>query len=300
MALPELTPQLALLEEAVTILFCRVDDIYYRLNPKGRHYETLKELSDSEVITLALFQQLRGIESERSFLREVGRFFSHLFPGAVGLHPSSLHRRVRNLRRFFEPLRRAILGELVGEPETLIVDSTLLSVLHPREVSQSGGWGSSSAGAAWVRWGSFSVYGVKLHLVCSTNRVPISYELTPANVADLCLTEELLAGADLGEEVARKLLGDLAYRSGELEEELAEMGIMLLSSEASARRPGVRQQIEICFSTLKRIFGLGETLATTLVGLATRIAAKMTAYTYAFLINRMMGRPQGKIKELWA
>lgn len=139
MAQAELTPQLALLEEAMTVLLCRVDDIYYHLNPKGRCYETLKELSDSEVITLALFQQLRGVESERSFLREVARFFSHLCPGAVGLHPSSLHRRVRKLRRHFvEPLRRAILGELVGEPETLIVDSKLLAVLHPREVSQSG------------------------------------------------------------------------------------------------------------------------------------------------------------------
>ena len=296
MAQRELTPQLALLEEAVTILFCRIDDAYYRLNPKGRSYETLKELSDSEVMTLALFQQLRGVESERSFLREVERFFSHLFPGVVGLHPSSLHRRVRNLRGYLEPLRRAILGELVGDPETLIVDSTLLSVLHPRQVSQSSGF----EGAAWVRWGSFSVYGVKLHLICATNRVPISYELTPANVADLSLTEELLAEADLGEEVARKLLGDLAYRSGELEEELAGVGIMLLSSEASARGPGVRQQIEIAISSLKRTFGLGETLATTLVGLVTRIAAKITAYTYAFLINRMMGRPQGRIKELWA
>lgn len=300
MAQPELTPQLALLEEALTVLFCRIDDTYHHLNPKGHHYETLKELSDSEIITLALLQQLRGIESQRSFLREVARFFSHLFPGAVGLHPSSFHRRVGKLRRYLEPLRRAILPELVGEPETLIVDSTLLSVLHPREVSQSGGWGSLSAGAAWVRWGSFSVYGVKLHLICSTNRVPISYELTPANTADLCLIEELLAEADLGEEVARKLLCDLAYRSGELEEELAELGIIVVTNEASARRPGVRQQIEIAFSSLKRTFGLGETLATTLVGLVTRIAAKVTAYTYAFLINREMGRPQGHIKELWA
>jgi hypothetical protein len=296
MAQPELTPQLVLLEEAVTILFCRIDDAYYRLNPKGHHYETLKELSDSEVITLALFQQLRGIESQRSFLREVARFFSHLFPGVVGLHPSSLHRRIRNLRRYLEPLRRATLPELVGDPETLIVDSTLLSVLHARQVSQSAGF----EGAAWVRWGSFSVYGVKLHLICATNRVPISYELTPANVADLSLTEELLAEANLGEEVARKLLADLAYQSQDPEEELAELGIALLSSEASARRPGVRQQIEICFSSLKRIFGLGETLATTLVGLVTRIAAKMTAYTYAFLINRLLGRPQGRIKDLWA
>jgi hypothetical protein len=34
--------------------------------------------------------------------------------------------------------------------------------------------------------------------------------------------------------------------------------------------------------------------------LATRIATKIAAYTYAFLINRVLGRPQGHIKELWA
>jgi len=296
MAQLELTPRLALLEEAVTVLFCRVDDIYYRLNPKGRRYENLKELSDSEVVTLALFQQLRGVESERSFLREVARFFSHLFPGIVGLHPSSFHRRIRRLRRFLESLRCAVLPELVGDPETLIVDSTLLEVLHPRQVSQSAGFD----GAAWVRWGTFSVYGVKLHMLCATNRVPISYELTAANTAEVHLTKELLDEAKLGEEVARKLLADLAYRSEDLEEELAGSGIALVTGEASGRRPGVRQQIEIAFSSLKRTFGLGETLATTLVGLVTRIAAKITAYTYAFLINRTMGRPQGRIKELWA
>src|SRR5687767_13243360 len=293
MAHEEHTPEFVLLEEAITILFCELDDAYRRLNPNGRRYESLKKLSDSEVITLALFQQLRGIESERSFLREATRFFSHLFPGVVGLHPSSLHRRVRKLRRYLEPLRRAIVPELVGEPETLIVDSTLLEVLHPRQVGQSAGFD----GAAWVRWGTFSVYGVKLHMMCATNRVPVSYELTAANVAEGRLTEELLAEAGLanGEGVARKLLGDLAYRSAELKEELAGCGIALASEQAD-RRPGVRQQIEICFSSLKRIFGLGETLATTLVGLAARIAAKITAYTYALLVNRRLGRPQGRIK----
>jgi hypothetical protein len=59
--------------------------------------------------------------------------------------------------------------------------------------------------------------------------------------------------------------------------------VVLVTNEASARRPGVRQQIEIAFSSLKRTFGLGETLATTttttIVGLVTRIAAKITAYT---------------------
>lgn len=294
MAQAHLTQELARTEEAITVLFCLIDDAYYRLNPNGRRYASLKRLSDSEILTLAIFQQLRGVESERSFLRDVSRFFAHLFPGAVGLVPSSLHRRLRKLRRFLEPLRRAILPELVGDPETLVVDSTLLEVLHPRQVRQSEGFD----GAAWVRWGSFSIYGVKLHLMCATNGVPVSYELTPANVAEVRLTEELLAEASLGEEVGRRLLGDLAYQSEELEEALAECGVLLVTERADQR--GQRQQVEICFSSLKRVFGLGETLAKTLVGLATRIAAKITAYTYAFLVNRLLGLPQGRMKELWA
>lgn len=297
MARTHLTGRLAQTEEAMTVLFCRTDDTYAFLNPGARRYESLKRLSDSEILTLALIQQLRGVESERSFLRECERFFSHLFPGVVGYAPSSFHRRVRKLRRFFEPLRRVVLGELAGDPETLIADSTLLSALHPRQVKQSA---VGFEGAAWARWGSFAVYGVKLHLLCSNNRVPLSYELTAANIADVLLVEELLAGANLDEGgVARRLLGDLAYKSDALGKRLAESGV-LLATEGANRRPAARQQIEVCFSQLKRAFGLGETLATTLVGLVIRIAAKVTAYTYGLYVNRILGRPQGLIKELWA
>jgi hypothetical protein len=110
----------------------------------------------------------------------------------VGLHPSSLHRRIRRLRGYLEPLWRAVVARLLGDPETLIINSTLLEVfnqdLHPRQVGQLAGF----EGAAWVRWGSFSVYGVKLHLLCATNRVPVSFELTAANVAAVLLVEEML------------------------------------------------------------------------------------------------------------
>jgi hypothetical protein len=118
------TQRLARTEEALTVLLCLIDDAYALLNPGGRRYGSLKRLSDSELITLALLQQLRDVESEHSFLRDAQRFFSHLFPWVVGLHPSSLHRRVRKLRRFLEPLRREILSELVGDPETLLIHST--------------------------------------------------------------------------------------------------------------------------------------------------------------------------------
>ena len=298
MARPNTTPSAARLEEALTVLFCLIDDAYRLLNPDGQSHESLKRLSDSEVLTLALFQQLRGVESERSFLRDAQRFFSHLFPGVAGMHPSSLHRRVRKLRRFLEPLRRSVLPELVGDPETLVIDSTLLAVLHPRQVKQSA---AGFEGAAWVKWGSFAVYGVKLHLICATNRIPISYELTAANVADVLLVRELLSEAGLLDEdgIARRLFGDLAYRGGTLGEKLTQAGV-LLATEKADRRPPIRQQVEVCFAALKRVFGMDGTLAKTLTGLVTRIAAKVAAYTYGCYVNRLLGRPQGRIKELWA
>lgn len=101
--------------------------------------------------------------------------------------------------------------------------------------------------------------------------------------------------AVLEEGATRRLLGDLAYRSEDLGEALAEAGILSVTERAERRR-GVRQHIEIALSNLKRVFGLGETLATTLIGLATRIAAKICPYTCAFLVKGCWD----VLKELWA
>jgi len=43
---------------------------------------------------------------------------------------------------------------------------------------------------------------------------------------------------------------------------------------------------------------VGETPVKTLMGFFTRIV-KICAYTYAFLINRRLGKPQACIKDLW-
>ncbi len=56
----------------------------------------------------------------------------------------------------------------------------------------------------------------------------------------------------------------------------------------------------MAFSALKRVFGIERTLAKTLIGLATRIVAKTCVYTYGCYVNRLLGRPQGRIEELWA
>ena len=48
-----------LLKKAITVLFCLVDDSYPLLSPRWQHHELLEGLSDSEVLTLTLLQQLR-------------------------------------------------------------------------------------------------------------------------------------------------------------------------------------------------------------------------------------------------
>ncbi len=98
-------------------------------------------------------------------------------------------------------------------------------------------------------------------------------------------------------------MGDLAYRSEALKEDLAEAGVLLATERADRRPAAVRQQAEeVCFALLKGAFGLDGTLAKTVVGLATRIAAKVGGglHTYGLYVNRLLGRPQGRIKELWA
>jgi hypothetical protein len=119
------------------------------------------------------------------------------------------------------------------------------------------------------------------------------------NVAEVRLTEEMLAEANLGDDLARRLFADLAYRREASGHALAEGGISLVSERTDQHSQ--TQRIEIALSSLKRAFGLDGTLATTLVGLASRIAPKMIcAYTYGFQVDRLLGRAQGRIKELWA
>jgi hypothetical protein len=47
MAQPNHTPRLAETEEALTVLFCLIDDACGLLNPYARRYESLKLPSDS-------------------------------------------------------------------------------------------------------------------------------------------------------------------------------------------------------------------------------------------------------------
>ncbi len=121
------------------------------------------------------------------------------------------------------------------------------------------------------------------------NRVPIYYDMSVADVAETRLVGEMLGSAHLGETLARKLLGDLAYRSEGLGETLASVGFALVIERS--RQHGARQQVEVAYSTLKRVFGIERTLVKTQVGPATRIVVKICAYNYGCHVERLLVRP---------
>ncbi len=50
MAYANHTLRLVCTEEAVTVLFCLLEDVYRHLNPSGDWYTSLKRLSDSDIL----------------------------------------------------------------------------------------------------------------------------------------------------------------------------------------------------------------------------------------------------------
>ena len=160
-----------------------------------------------------------------------------------------LRAQAQAIPRTPEARRRARVGG--RSLKTLIVDSTLLEVLHPRLVPKVGG----------VRWSFLGEVGHLQRLwdqaAPALRHEPCSHLLRahPGQRRGCSPDQRALGGGAVGGGGSEEaLLADLAYRIKEvLDEELTELGIVLVSSEATSKRPGVRQQVEIAFSSLKRV-----------------------------------------------
>jgi hypothetical protein len=116
-------------------------------------------------------------------------------------------------------------------------------------------------------------------VVCYQPRAPLLRVDLRKRRRRTLLVGELLSETGLeGGGIARRLFGDLAYRGGTLGEELSGRAVLAGYRKGRQRRPPIRQQqVEVCFAALKCVFGMDRTLAKTLTGLVTRIAAKVSA-----------------------
>lgn len=241
------------IEHQMTSIYVFVDDTL-KGHPDWAHWRTSPnarpELTDAEVITIALLQGCLGVATLKQTYRYVADNHRNAFP-----HLCSYGQWIARLHRL-TPLVGLLLRASVlrhSMPHRLyLMDSKPIPVCKPirhgrvRLLSDEGAYFGKN------RCGWF--YGFKLHLLCHQTGVILGAVLTPGNVDDRDPAIALAWGVQGG-----VTLADLGYPGEEFEAELLEEADMLLitpkhaGERGSPRRAlisGLRERIETTFSSL--------------------------------------------------
>jgi hypothetical protein len=249
------------------------------------------QVSDAELVALAVCQAAMGIPSDRQFLGLVGYRLPGWFPHLPS--QSQYNRRLRALVELISAVQLR-LARWLDAGEVRLCDGTLIACAsYP-------GCASRSAFAGFARYGYQKsqhrfLWGVRLVLLSDPRGLPLGYTLVPAGEKEYEPLADLLTGTPSELVIADKGLWGAAYR-----ERLAAVGVELLTpakertpaNEAGERRlASVRLAIESVFFNLKGQMRLEQHLAKTPGGLATRIAQRLLALTLGILLNTLAGRP---------
>jgi Transposase DDE domain len=286
----------------LTTLFTIVDDT---MKGSSMIQDALKRpgpaphLSDSEVITLALYQELIGEPREDHFFRLHQASLQTFFPGLN--ERSRYNRRKRDLCLVILAVRlslQLVLNAFELE-ETAVIDSAPVPcVSYKRGKGASDFVGSADYGICSSK--ALKYFGYKLHSVVSLTGLIMGFLLTPANCYDNQPVVELL---DSFSHHLQRLLGDGAYNDAVLESYLQQYRCIQLLSPAKSNQAPKRSQA--AQKQLNRLRLIGETVnaqlqeqlhlsrhyAKSTWGLMTRLAAKITAHSVGMMLNTLLGRP---------
>ncbi len=283
--------------DLLTIIYVLVDDWY---QAKGKQLLTGKpgakpEFSDSEVITLLLAMDFIPFPSETQFLGFLRANYLALFPKLID--QSQFNRRARALRLLVEELRRSWLGELGVRHQTyFLLDTKPVPVVAVKRCNRHSDFaGSASYGYCASR--NLKYFGYKLVALSTFSGIPVAYELVPAHTDEREAAETVLyqvrgcqiiadkgfVGHDWQEKIAQQT-GNRIWtpkRSNQDEQNPQALDRWLVS---------VRERIEGVFHELtntgRDLEGL---LAKTIVGLATRVIAKLTSHALKNLLSLRFG-----------
>ncbi len=256
-------------------------------------------LSDSEVITIALYQELIGEPREDHFFRLHQASLRTFFPGLN--ERSRSNRRKRDLWSVILAVRvslQMVLDALALE-ETAAIDSAPVPCVGYKRGKQSSDFlGTADYGGCSSK--AMKYFGCKFHSVVSLTGVIMSFLITPASPYDNQPVVELL---DSFAHHLKHLLGDGAYNDAALQSFLAQYRSLELLAPARVNQPPQRskqaqQQLNrlrlICETVnaqLQEQLHLSKHYAKSTRGLMTRIAAKVTAHSVGMMLNALLGRP---------
>lgn len=280
-------------DTVLVTIFTRVDD-FCKQHCKIKSGPAPK-MADSEIITLSLFSELAGKNSDYQQILFATQWLKSYFPNLIDR--SRYNRRMNQLQNLINQIRKEILNDIVMEiADCHIIDSTPLPIMDFKKAGRTPIFPEGNFGYCASKKKIY--FGFKLHLITDTQGIPLHFDITSANIADNQMIEELLSVCSKG----RLVLGDKGYLFREIQEKIfACFGIKLITPKRKNQknrelRPerklfsGIRQKIEIVNKMLKDKFNLEKTYARTLMGLVTRILRKITAFTFGIYLNKLFGR----------
>ena len=156
------------LDTLATALYVKIDELLKaapRLAPWRPVVGIAPQLSDAELVTLAVMQALLGFTSEARWLRYATRQLRHLFPYLPG--QSGYNKRLRRAGGLLRHVIRAVASDTaLWTDDVWLADSTPVECGRSRQTaerSELAGWAAYGWCPSHSRW----FWGLRLHLVCT-------------------------------------------------------------------------------------------------------------------------------------
>ena len=276
------------LDTLLIALYVFADEILRR-RPRARRRP---QITDAELVCLAVAQILLDIPSERRFLRFAMTRLGHLFP-YLPKQPG-YNKRMRALAPQIVTVLNAVAfcSPSWCDPVRLL-DSTPVPCGSSREtVKRSEFTGHAAYGYCASHHRYF--WGFRLYLLCASDGMPIAFELAPANAPERDVAAEMLARVDND---GYTVIADKGFAGEEFEALMRELHAIFMRPDRKGEQPrfgslgGIRQWIESIIDTTKGQLSLERHGAHTMPGLITRIAQRLLALAASLWHNWNTGQP---------
>jgi hypothetical protein len=248
------------------------------------------QLSDAELLCLAVAQQLLGFASDRRWIRYARTHLAAMFPNLPG--QSGYGKRLRAQGG----LIAAVITELARDTpswwdELRLLDSTPLPCAASRETVKRSDL-AGHAGYGYCASHSRYFWGFRLYLIAAPDGMPIIWGLANPRIGEREVTQALLERDHQLIRTGQIILGDKGFAGQQFESfvhDQLKARLLRPDRRNEASRHGklarVRQWIEAIFDTLKGQLTLEEHGGRTLTGVYARVAARLLALATAIWHN---------------
>jgi hypothetical protein len=289
------------LDALATELYVAIDDIliaHPELVPLRPRVGIAPQLSDAELLTLAVLQSLLGYSDEARFIRHAKVNLTALFP-YVPQRPA-YNKRLRGAVGMAQGVMRLLAARCSAwHDDVWLIDSTPVECGRSRETAKRSNL-AGEAGYGYCASHSRFFWGLRLHLIATPAGLPIAYALTNPKHDERVVARDLLETDPdlLARRTGQTIVADKGYRSAELDALLTHHGATLIrpSFRNETRRPGqrflrpLRQIIESINQTLKAQLDLERHAARSPAGVAARVLQRLLALTAVIWHNEQRGQ----------